>query len=254
LWNYSGGKGIYTINVEIGENTGLVTLTYEAFINPDRFQVFWGNDLVIDTGYVSTCYPNNCNTSPYFWNTQLINAGLSTVSGNSGSKTFNKISSYPTNVTVIIFAPFLGTQWSANLSCLPTPTPTPTQTETPTPTQTETPTPTQTETPTSTSTSTPTQTQTETPTSTSTSTPNPTPTNTPTQLVCTCFGLISDVIFSIDYTDCYGESQNAIAFEGFPGQWSLYVCAYSYQITAGIINEEFINDCFLLEEGWSCPQ
>ena len=99
-----------------------------------------------------------------------------------------------------------------------------------------------------TQTPTPTQSQTMTPTET------PTPTNTPTQLVCTCFGLISDVIFSIDYTDCYGESQNAIAFEGFPGQWSLYVCAYSYQITAGIINEEFINDCFLLEEGWSCPQ
>lgn len=126
----------------------------------------------------------------------------------------------------------------------------------PTPSVTPSNTPTSSVTPSNTPSNTPTQTIC--PTSTPTSTPTPTTTMTPTPTMtpapCICFGLVSDELFTIDYIDCYGEFQNAIAVETFPGQWTIYVCAYSYTLTSGTIDEENTNDCFLTEGGWSCPQ
>lgn len=84
-------------------------------------------------------------------------------------------------------------------------------------------------------------------------TPTPTITPSPTPPACTCYFLISNVPFGIDYIDCFGESQNALAGEGFPGQWVLSVCAFSYELTSGSITSETTSSCYESEGDWYCP-
>lgn len=86
-------------------------------------------------------------------------------------------------------------------------------------------------------------------------TPSPTQTNTPsaTPPTCTCFLLLGNELFSVDYVDCFGDSQNAIASEGFPGQWVLSFCAFSYELTGGSIYSETTSNCFESEGDWYCP-
>ena len=125
----SGGRGIHTITIDVGSQIGDVVLNYDAYSVPDKFEVFWGGNKVIDTGFIGNSGYDN----------QLISAGYPAVSGpGNGAISFNKTSSSPTTITVIITAPLNGTAWSFIVNC-PTPF---TQTPTPTPTKTPTPTPT----------------------------------------------------------------------------------------------------------------
>jgi hypothetical protein len=181
-WGATGGRGIFTVDIDVGLGTGDLFLNFDTISVPDKFEVFWNNTTVIDTGFRG-------NSA---FNSQLNALGYPNVSGPAvGSVSFVKTSSSPTMVTVVVTAPLQGTSWSATLSCPsipPTPTPTQTQTNTQTPTNTtsvtQTPTNTQTQTPTNTAsvTQTPTNTPSQTPTNTATvtQTPTVTPTNTRT--------------------------------------------------------------------------
>ena len=185
-WAGSGGRGIFTITIDVGNGTGNLTLTYNAYSVPDKFEVYWNGSQVIDTGFRGS--------SSY--NADLNALGYPNVSGTgSGSASFNKTTQSPGTITIIVTAPLEGTLWNATLSCPSDPTPTPTAavTSTPTPTTTTTLTATPTQTPAVTSTPTPTTTTTltatptqtpavtSTPTPTTTTTLTATPTQTPTQ-------------------------------------------------------------------------
>jgi hypothetical protein len=182
-WGGSGGRGIYTITIDVGNGTGNLTLTYQAFNVPDKWEVYWNGSLVIDTGFRGSSA----------FNAQLNALGYPNVSGpGSGTASFTKTTQTPGTITIVVTAPLTGTEWNATLSCPsdPTPTPTSTPTETPTqtptssvPTKTPTPQPTQTPTTTTTLSSTPTPTPTTTITLTATQTPTTTTTltRTPTQ-------------------------------------------------------------------------
>ena len=180
-WAGSGGRGIFTITIDVGNGTGNLTLTYNAYSVPDKFEVYWNGTQVIDTGFRGS--------STY--NADLNALGYPNVSGSgSGSASFNKTTQSPGTITIIVTAPLEGTLWNATLSCPSDPTPTPTAavTSTPTPTTTttltatptQTPAVTSTPTPTTTTTLTATPTQTPTPTTTTTLTATPTQTPTPT--------------------------------------------------------------------------
>ena len=170
-WGGSGGRGTYTVTIDVGNGTGNLTLTYNAISIPDQFQVFWNGNTVIDTGFRGS--------SSY--NAQLNALGYPNVSGpGSGSASFTKTSQSPGTITIVVTAPLSGTEWSATLSCPSDPTPTPTSTPAATPTTTTTLTATPTQTPTTTTTLTRTPTQTPTTTTTLTATPTQTPTTTTT--------------------------------------------------------------------------
>ena len=175
-WGGSGGRGIYTVTIDVGNGTGNLTLTYNAISIPDRFQVYWNNILQIDTGFVSSCWPSTCSS----YNSQLNALGYSNVSGPNGSASFTKTTQSPGTITIVITAPLTSTEWNATLSCPSNPTPTPTSTPAATPTTTTTLTATPTQTPTTTTTLTATPTQTPTTTTTLTRTPTQTPTTTTT--------------------------------------------------------------------------
>lgn len=120
----------------------------------------------------------------------------------------------------------------------------------PTPSITPSNTPTSSITPSNTPTITPTQSTC--PSGTPTQTPTMTPT--PTNLPCLCTLLISDELFTIDYIDCFGEFQNSIANETFPGQWTLQQCLKTYTITSGTVDTiTQSTECFLSEGQWYCP-
>lgn len=162
-WAGSGGRGIFTVTVDVGEGTGNTDLVFNAIGIPDKWEVIWNGTTVIDTGFRGS--------STY--NSELNALGYPNVSGPaSGTTSFNKTSALPSTVTIIITAPLSGTAWSSTLECPDIP-PTPTPTNTPTTTTTLTATPTQT--PTVTSTQTPTQS------STPANTPSVTPTNYPVE-------------------------------------------------------------------------
>ena len=119
--NY-GGRGEWYYDVELGEDIGPVTLTFDAFSRPDWFRVYWDGNLVIDTGF---------RGAPSF-NSQLNAYGYPSVSGTGlGSFTFDKTASTPTIVVLQVVAPLVGTAWELVMGC-PVESPTPTKTQTPT--------------------------------------------------------------------------------------------------------------------------
>lgn len=189
--NVDGEQGYNQYYIDFGNNIGPVGISYNSFNLPDKFELYWNNN-IYSTGYVG----NNQ------YDEDLLALGISpdeintgNPSTGSGELIFQKTSVYPSYATIRVFAPLGGTGWEIGGICsfVGTPTPTPTQTKTPTPTPTLTPTksltptPTQTGTQTPTPTQTPTQTKTSTPTKSLTPTPTTTlsltPTNTPTQSV-----------------------------------------------------------------------
>jgi len=120
----SGGRGIFYITVELGSDTGLINFNYNAYNVPDQFQVYWNENLVIDTGFRGSSS----------FNAALNALGYPNVSGpGAGSSSFNKTSASPTTASVVVTAPLLTTIWEFTMECAPV-TPTPTQTNTPTPT------------------------------------------------------------------------------------------------------------------------
>lgn len=50
--SFSGNAGIYEAVVELGTNTGDVTVTFVAFNVPDRFVIIWDDEVVADSLFV----------------------------------------------------------------------------------------------------------------------------------------------------------------------------------------------------------
>ena len=105
---YSGNKGIFSYDINLGSLTGDNVLYYEAYSVPDRFVVEYDGSTVIDTGFVGNS----------FFNSQLNSLGLSSVQGNGqGFATFTKSTSQPTSATVIVYALLDGTAFNFTLNC-----------------------------------------------------------------------------------------------------------------------------------------
>jgi hypothetical protein len=107
-WEGSGGRGIFTVTIDLGSATGLVTLDYNAFGVPDKFEIIWNGSTVIDTGFRG-------NSS---FDSQLNALGYPNVSGPGlGNASFTKTSASPSIATLIITAPLNGTGWTAKVYC-----------------------------------------------------------------------------------------------------------------------------------------
>lgn len=111
---FAGQQAFPTIyNINLGSSTGVVTLTFNAFSIPDKFQVVYDGNIVIDTGYRgSTGYQAQLDA-------ELTSRGLPTetiTSPGNGSVTFNKTTS-TTTAQLRVYAPLPNTGWEATLSC-----------------------------------------------------------------------------------------------------------------------------------------
>jgi len=108
----SGGKGLYSFPVTLGSGTGTVYFKYDAQTVPDKFEVIFDGVTVINTGFVSDCWPSSCGT----YNTQLNALGYPNVSGPNGTASFSKTTG-TTTATVKVTGPLTGTAWSFTLGC-----------------------------------------------------------------------------------------------------------------------------------------
>lgn len=112
--SFGGGQQYpSTETIQLGSDTGVVTLNYFAQNVPDRFVVEFDGAVVIDTGYRgATFYQNQLNNA-------LIALGepTATIQGaGTGSATFNKTTA-TTTATVKVYAPMAGTAWDFDLQC-----------------------------------------------------------------------------------------------------------------------------------------
>ena len=106
-WAGSGGKGIFTVEVEAAQ-IGPMTLSFTAYTIPDKFTVTWNGATVIDTGF---------RGDPSY-NSQLNALGYPNVSGSgTGTATFVKSAASPSTVTVVVTAPLNQTAWRGRLGC-----------------------------------------------------------------------------------------------------------------------------------------
>ena len=48
----NGNTGVYIVNAIVGTDIGRVTLTYDSFNIPDRFQIIYDGNIVADSKYV----------------------------------------------------------------------------------------------------------------------------------------------------------------------------------------------------------
>ena len=112
--------------IQLGLDTGISRLLAEPFGIPDRIQVIWNGNVVIDTGYIS----NNTDANTTWLNTlntELIRLGQPTVSSiniiPSGLRevgSFNKTAANPSTAIVRVFAPLEGTAINFHLRCVGT--------------------------------------------------------------------------------------------------------------------------------------
>ena len=142
----SGSRGVYEIELNLGEETGIVTLDYNAQGVPDRFEVIYNGNVVADSKYVG----NDLSGTPptyaglianhedlpvnQYDGTQFnltgelrdINITQSDIADGSaneptagaGTIFFNKATAQPTNVLIRVTGPTGGTAWNINsLSC-----------------------------------------------------------------------------------------------------------------------------------------
>ena len=102
-----------TETIQLGSDTGIVTLNFYAQSVPDRFVVEFEGAVVIDTGYRGQTYHQNS------LNNALIALGEPTapiVGTGTGIATFNKTTTTST-ATVKVYAPMQGTAWTFDLQC-----------------------------------------------------------------------------------------------------------------------------------------
>ena len=100
----SGDMGTAEYTIDLGTATGLVTLTFDAYVVPDIFIVEYDGAEVINTGYRG--------------DSGTYDGVAVTVAGpGSGTASFTKSTANPTSCTVRVEAPFTGTAWQFDLSC-----------------------------------------------------------------------------------------------------------------------------------------
>jgi len=112
--SFSGGVAFPSYhNIELGSNTGSVTLTYNAQNVPDKFELWFDGVKVIDTGY------RGGSTAQSDLDQALANLGLpsETIQGTgSGSASFTK-STATTTAQLRVYSPLANNSWTATLSC-----------------------------------------------------------------------------------------------------------------------------------------
>lgn len=139
----TGNSGIYLLLVELGTDTGLVNIDYNAVNIPDRFEIFWGDTVnpVADTKYVGNSLADYIDdllntftlTEREYDGNRFINNGSTTTITNtnsdiadgspqeptsgSGTISFIKDSATPTQVLIKVTAPLGGTAWDATVFC-----------------------------------------------------------------------------------------------------------------------------------------
>jgi hypothetical protein len=106
---YSDGTiGNFEYTIELGPEVGNVLFSYESFSIPDKFEVEYNNQTVINTGYVGD--------SKY--DADLIALGLPpTTNGPTGTATFVKSAESPSTAIVRVSAPLETTAWEFRLDC-----------------------------------------------------------------------------------------------------------------------------------------
>ena len=115
--SFRGGQQFPTyLNVNLGIGTGAVTLDFDALGIPDKFEVWFDGNKVIDTGYRGDI------SRQASLDTALAELGLPSetiTAPPSGTATFNKNTT--TSIAQIrVYAPMSGTGWNTELNC-PTP-------------------------------------------------------------------------------------------------------------------------------------
>ncbi len=112
--SFSGGQQFPTyLNIHLGTDVGTVTLDFDAYGIPDKFEVWFEGNLVIDTGYRGTL---NHQTD---LDAALAARGLPSetiVSPPNGTATFNKNTTTST-AQIRVYAPLDLTGWITELSC-----------------------------------------------------------------------------------------------------------------------------------------
>ena len=157
----------YTYNsllIDVGSGTGTMMVFYSAFSLPERFQVIYDNQTVLDTEWVGLSTEQNLR----WLNDYLQRVGeplVETLYSGSSAVNILKPDAGITTMEVRVFAPLYNSMWAVSAGCpgepyttpiviFPTPTPTytpyytPTYTPTPSPTSYSEPTPTPTPSPT----------------------------------------------------------------------------------------------------------
>jgi hypothetical protein len=104
--------------VDLGEDTGTVTLAYSAWDLPDRYQVYYDGSLVIDTLWVGNSAQKFTDMlGSFLTNTLGTSADATTILPGSGEDTFEKTTTSPTTAEVVVTSPFYGTVWNYRLRC-----------------------------------------------------------------------------------------------------------------------------------------
>jgi len=99
--------------VQLGSGTGVVTLQYNSFTIPDRFQVIYDGEIKIDTKWVGA---NNSGYKKQLTKLKLLGDNEQIQTPGGGSATFKK----ETNsiyATLRIWSPLDNTAWEATLTC-----------------------------------------------------------------------------------------------------------------------------------------
>lgn len=131
---FSGGTGIYKVNLELGTDTGLVEISCDAYSVADRFEVYYDGTKVADSKYIgeagqesSLLSKNGQSFNVFEWNgstfvkngTEVLSVGSEDIDLESGKKiiSFTKSSAFPTQVTLVISGPLSGTAWNISPKC-----------------------------------------------------------------------------------------------------------------------------------------
>jgi hypothetical protein len=104
------------LTINIGSNIGTVTVFYSAFSLPERFQVIYNNQTVLDTGWVGLSTQQNIN----WLNSYLLRVGEPTVETlYRGSSAVNipKSDASITTMEIRVFAPLYNSMWAVSAGC-----------------------------------------------------------------------------------------------------------------------------------------
>ena len=112
--NYSGGPTFPdTQIVESGSTTGVVTLNFDAAIEPSRFTLEFDGVIVIDTGYRGETNDQGVLNSAL---AELGQPAQTITSPGSGSVTFNKTTA-TSEIVLRVYSPVIDSAWGATVSC-----------------------------------------------------------------------------------------------------------------------------------------
>jgi hypothetical protein len=112
----SGDYAYTPLTINIGSNTGTVTVFYSAFSLPERFQVIYNNQTVHDTGWVGLSTQQNIN----WLNSYLLRVGEQTVDTlfrGSSSVNISKPDASVTTMEIRVFSPLYNSMWAVSAGC-----------------------------------------------------------------------------------------------------------------------------------------